>query len=397
MKLSKSKILLGSTEVRNRTVSSPLGINMAHEDGSVSENIISYFSNLAKNELGMVSVGAVAVSDEGGDTKNTMHIGKEMYSPGLKKLASSIKSNGSVATIQLFHVGAQGNTNYSNKRVVGPSKYIVPDIGIEAEVLTIDEIKKIEEEFVNGIHQADEAGFDFIELHIAHGYLIHQFLSEHTNKREDEYGGSEENRFRILKNIIEKIKDPRLKKKLAARVTGNDFAEKGLNILKIQNLVEYLDDNNFAFYTVTAGIYETAKQKYINMKKGTYWDYSYQLKQITKTPVVAQGNITSIVEGEKILSDEKGDLFGMCQALISDPQLVKKSFQNKKDNVYDIILVLNYNMNPVVKNKGSAIFIHVTKANYKKTEGCVAIKKVHLLKIIKELKNNIKIKIEDQK
>ena len=69
----------------------------------------------------------------------------------------------------------------------------------------------------------------------------------------------------------------------------------------------------------------------------------------------------------------------------------------KKDNVYDIILVLNYNMNPVVKNKGSAIFIHVTKANYKKTEGCVAIKKVHLLKIIKELKNNTKIKIEDQK
>ena len=69
----------------------------------------------------------------------------------------------------------------------------------------------------------------------------------------------------------------------------------------------------------------------------------------------------------------------------------------KKDNVYDIILVLNYNMNPVVKNKGSAIFIHVTKTNYKKTEGCVAIKKVHLLKIIKELKNNTKIKIEDQK
>ena len=69
----------------------------------------------------------------------------------------------------------------------------------------------------------------------------------------------------------------------------------------------------------------------------------------------------------------------------------------KKDNVYDIVLVLNYNMNPVVKNKGSAIFIHVAKENYKKTEGCVAIKKVHLLKIIKELKNNTKIKIENQK
>ena len=69
----------------------------------------------------------------------------------------------------------------------------------------------------------------------------------------------------------------------------------------------------------------------------------------------------------------------------------------KKNNVYDIILVLNYNMNPVVKNKGSAIFIHVTKENYKKTEGCIAIKKIHLLKIIKELKNNTKIKIVYQK
>ena len=337
MKLSKSKIILGSTEIKNRTVSSPLGINMAHEDGSVSENIISYFSNLAKNELGMVSIGAVAVSDEGGDTKNTMHIGKEIYFTGLKKLASSIKSNGSAATIQLFHVGAQGNTNYSNKRVVGPSKYIVPDIGIEAEVLTIGEIKKIEDEFVNGIHQADEAGFDFIELHTAHGYLIHQFLSEHTNKREDEYGGSEENRFRILKNIIERIKDPRLKRKLAARVTGNDFTEKGLNISRIKNLIEYLDGNSFAFYTVTAGIYETAKQKYINMKKGTYWDYSYQLKQITNTPVVAQGNITSIEEGEKILAEKKSDLFGMCQALIADPELVKKSFEDKKNLVFECL------------------------------------------------------------
>ena len=83
--------------------------------------------------------------------------------------------------------------------------------------------------------------------------------------------------------------------------------------------------------------------------------------------------------------------------LIKIPSVYNYEKLYKKDNVYDIILVLNYNMNPVVKNKGSAIFIHVTKANYKKTEGCVAIKKVHLLKIIKELNNNIKIKIEDQK
>jgi len=335
--LSKLKIKLGEVEIKNRIVSSPLGINMANEDGSVTENIVSYFSNLAKNELGMVSVGAVAVSDEGGDTKNTMHIGKPDYTSGLKKLSSSIKSHGAMSTIQLFHVGAQGNTNYSGKRVVGPSKYIVPDIGIEAEPLTIREIKKIEDEFAQGIYQAHDSGFDFIELHIAHGYLIHQFLSEHTNKRTDEYGGSEENRFRILKNIIEKIRDNKVKKKLAARVTGNDFTEKGLNIKKIKNLIEYLDSNNFAFYTVTAGIYETAKQKYTNMKKGTYWEYSAELKKLTDTPVIAQGNITSIEEGEKILFEKKGDMFGMCQALIADPELVTKSFNDKKEEILECL------------------------------------------------------------
>ena len=128
MELTKSKIQLGSTIIRNRTVSSPLGINMAHKDGSVSENIISYFSNLA-NDLGMVCVGAVAVSDEGVIQK-IQCILKAIFSNGLKELSKAIKSHGAAAYNAIISCYAQGNTNYSGKRVVGPSKYIVPDIGI---------------------------------------------------------------------------------------------------------------------------------------------------------------------------------------------------------------------------------------------------------------------------
>lgn len=337
MQLSKQPIKLGNMTIRNRTVSSPLGINMANQDGSVTENIVSYFSNLAKNDLGIVTVGAVAVSKEGGDTLNTMHAGKINHFSGLKKLSDSIKNFGARSCIQLFHVGAQGNTHYSGQPVVGPSKYTVPDIGIEAEVLSIKDINRIENEFINSIYQAHEAGFDLIEIHMGHGYLIHQFLSEHTNKRTDDYGGNENNRMRFITNIIESIKDKSIKEKLAARVTGNDFTPKGLDIDKIKNLIEYLDANSFSYYTVTAGIYETAKQKYINMKKGSYWEYSKKLKQITNTPVVAQGNIMSIAEGEDIIKNSKGDLFGMCQALIADPELVKKSFNNQEDKVFNCL------------------------------------------------------------
>jgi NADPH2 dehydrogenase len=336
-KLSKSIIKIGNELIRNRTVSSPVSINMATEKGEVTENIISYFSNLSKNSLGMVTVGATSVSDEGGDTKNGMHIGKDYHLSGLKKLCQEIHLFGASSIIQLFHVGAQGNTHFSGQKVVGPSEYVVPDIGIKAEVLTIDEIKRIEDDFVRGIYQAHEAGFKFIELHLAHGYLIHQFLSPHTNKRSDEYGGSEENRFRILKNILNKIKDNEIKKKLAARVTADDFTKNGLNIKKISNLIKYLDENKFCYYTVTAGIYETAKQKYISMKRGSYWDYSRELKRTTNTPVIAQGNITSIDEGEKIIKNGQGDLFAMCQALISDPELVKKTFEDKSNEVFNCL------------------------------------------------------------
>ena len=107
-------------------------------------------------------------------------------------------------------------------------------------------------------------------------------------------------------------------------MTGNDFLPKGLNFSKIGFLINMLDSYNFAYYQVTAGIYETAKQKYIHMKKGAYWEYAKELKKLTKTPVMAQGGITSLEEGENIIKNNQGDFWGMAQALIADPQLVTK-------------------------------------------------------------------------
>ena len=333
-KLSLSPIKLGKTTLQNRIVCSPTGINMSEKNGVITDKEIDYFSNLSKNNIGMVIVGNATVSNIGKDAPNAIVIGKKVHFEQLKKLANTIKQSGSVACIQISHMGAQGNTNYTGEKVVGPSKYVVPDIGIEAEVLTIDGIKEIENEYVNAIVQADEAGFDLIEIMTAHGYLIHQFLSEHTNKRDDEYGGSEQNRLRFLKNIIEKVKNKVDTSKFAAKITGNDFLPEGLNFKKIKFIIDLLDSYNFAYYQVTAGIYETAKQKYIQMKKGSYWEYAKELKKITNTPVMAQGSITCLEEGENILKNKQGDFWGMAQALIADPQLVTKTLAKKEGDIY---------------------------------------------------------------
>ena len=337
-KLAFEPIKIGKQKIKNRIVSSAVSINQANIDGSISKNILSYYSNLAKNNIGLVVVGGASVSKEGKVTKNEIHLEKtEKNLSGLKKLSKGISHHGAKSSLQICHVGAQGNPKLSGQRIVGPSKYVSPDIGIECDVLKIDEIKEIEEKYLDAIEIAEQSGFDFFEIHMAHGYLLHEFLSPFTNKRTDKYGGSETNRLRIIKNIFEKIKKKIDMSKVGVRISGDDYISNGLNIKKQKNLIKLLDDYGISYYTVTAGLYETSKYKYINMKNGNYWNYSEQLKKITNNKVITQGGIGSIDQGENLLVKNKGDLFGMAQALIADPEIVTKSLDNKESTVFECL------------------------------------------------------------
>ena len=393
--LLKQSINLGGVTIKNRIVSSPISTNMATDDGSVTDNLINYFSNIAANDVGMVTVGATSVSEEGGDASNGMHIGKNIYLNGLTKLASSINEQGSTAAIQIFHVGAQGNTFYSKKRVVGPSKYIVPDIGIEAEVLSIDEIVKIENEFCEGVIQAFDSGFKIVEMHLGHGYLLHEFMSEHMNRREDEYGGSKQNRLKIVKNIFNKIekKSKHAIKNIGARISANDFIEKGLDLIENKELINFLDSKNIAYYSVTAGIYETAKQKYLKMKEGSYWEYANNLKKMTQTPIIAQGNITSLELGEMILKKNMSDMIGMAQALIADPALASKSFKGEEEKIIPCLAHLKVgscHRCRYLKQKDLS-FECITPSSWdkNKSHNSSKNKKESFLKMLEKLKYNI--------
>ena len=332
-----SRINLGDTELKNRIVSSAISINMAKDDGTVSKEVVSYYQNLAKNNVGLVVVGGGSISEEGKVTKNELHIGNDRAKEGMKLLSKSIKNFDAKSCIQICHVGGQGNPKLSGNRIVGPSKYTSPDIGIECDELKIDEIKIIENQYLETVKRAIDSNFDFMEIHIAHGYLLHQFISEHTNKRNDEYGGSEEKRFLIIKNIFKKLSEQINMSKIGVRISGDDYVPKGMNMKKNIKLVKMLDEFGIAYYTVTAGLYETAKQKYINMKNGNYWNYSKELKKISKTPVIVQGGITSIKDGESLLKQKKGDLFGMAQALIADPELITKTLSAEESNIYECL------------------------------------------------------------
>lgn len=326
---------LGGREMRNRIVCSPISINLADEGGYVSDLVTQFYTMMGETGVGMVTIGASAVSPEGGSTSTGTHVGKPEFEPGLRRLADAVRTTGALSSLQIFHVGAQGNTAYSGQPVLGPSAYVCPDIGIEARPLEVDEIARIEDDFVDAIISGLGCSFDFVELHLAHGYLLHQFLSPHFNRRSDRYGGSPENRLRIIENIVNKLarREPMALRRIGCRISGHDFLPDGLTIESNRPLVTLLEECGCAYWVVSAGIYETAKEKPIHMAAGDYWRYAAELRRFARAPVVAQGGIRSLETGARILREGQGDLIGLAQALIADPLIIGKSASGRSNEV----------------------------------------------------------------
>lgn len=328
-------VQIGQHLSTNRIVCSPISINLADDQGFVTDEIISFYETMGKSGAGLVTIGATSVSPEGGSTANGMKVGPAKFEPGLRRLASAVTDTGALCSLQIFHVGAQGNTAYSGQPVLGPSPYTCPDIGIEARELTILEIERIEDDFAAAIISAHRAGFDFVELHLGHGYLLHEFLAPFFNRRADEYGGSVENRMRIFHNIVAKVKlhDAMAFTRVGLRISGNDYVDGGMTIEANRPLVEFMESQGAAYWVVSAGIYETAPQKYENMKNGNYYRYAEQLKSYAESVVIAQGGVRDAAAAAIILNNGQGDLVGMAQALIADPNVLKKAFYGQAEKI----------------------------------------------------------------
>jgi len=330
-----SPIKIGASTSANRIVCSPISINRADGRGHVSDDIVEFYTAMGKSGAGLVTIGASAVSPEGGSTTNGMRVGPQEFEPGLRRLASSVRETGALCSLQIFHVGAQGNTAYSGQPVLGPSAYTCPDIGIEARELSIAEIERIENDFAEAILSGLRAGFDFVEIHAGHGYLLHEFLAPFFNRRTDRYGGGVENRMRIFHNIVEKVRnhDPNAFQRVGLRISGNDFVDGGMTIEANRPLVEFMEAQGAAYWVVSAGIYETAPKKYEHMKNGDYYRYAAELSAIAKGIVVAQGGVRDVVKMAEILQAKNSDMVGMAQALIADPEILKKAFFGRADEI----------------------------------------------------------------
>lgn len=188
--------------MKNRFMLAPLTNSQSHEDGVMSDEEFHWLTMRAKGGFGLTMTCAAHVQAAGKGFPGQMGAFGEEHLEGLTRLATEIKRHGSLAIVQVHHAGMR-----SPEEIIGEAPHSAsddPETG--ARALTLEEVHQLREDFINAAVRSEKAGFDGVELHGAHGYILCQFFSEETNRRDDEYGGSMENRYRILFEIIEGIR-----------------------------------------------------------------------------------------------------------------------------------------------------------------------------------------------
>ena len=325
---------IGSLELKNRLVMPPMGTNYALKDGSVTQRQIDYYEERAKGGVGLVVLELSCVdSPVGKAAARQIVIDDDRFIPGLSKLAEAIRRHGAKAAIQIHHAGRQTWSRLTGNQPVAPSP--VPMSGGEQpRELTPSEIAALVDRFAEAAERARRAGFDGVEIHGAHGYLISEFLSPLSNLRQDAYGGSVENRARFLLEVIESIRkrvgrDYPVWCRLSAMEMG---VEGGITLEETQAVAQLAEKAGVDAIHVSAHQLTPARRPPMAQPTCIFVPLAEGIKRVVSVPVIAVGRIPPEL-GEGVLRDGKADFISIGRALLADPHLPQKAAMSRMEDI----------------------------------------------------------------
>jgi 2,4-dienoyl-CoA reductase-like NADH-dependent reductase (Old Yellow Enzyme family)/thioredoxin reductase len=327
-------ITIKNVTIRNRIVMPAMNTNMASNDGFATMQLTDYYAERAKGGVGLIIVSAAAIDKNARKRTGGLLLDKDAYKEDLRILVEEIHAHGAMVFQQLNHNGRLLSSMSSGTfriRPVAPSPIPHPVTGEIPKELTQEEILDLIEKFGNAALRAKDAGFDGVELHGAHGYLLNQFLSPHTNKRCDKYGGNFEGRQRfpleVLQNVRKMVGEDF---PLSYRLSAEEFIPGGLTIEETEVFCSSLAKAGVDLIHVSAGINESpsTELKVIPMMdtpRGCYLPLAERIKKRVNIPVIAVARINSPQMAEQALVEKKADLIAVGRGLIADPDWVQKA------------------------------------------------------------------------
>lgn len=328
MKKPFEKSVINNVELKNCFIRSAIWEGLATEDGVVTNELIDFYKKLADGGVGTIITGFSNVVKFDQPAPKMIGIYDDKFIDGLKELVDEVHKYGTKIILQIAVGGSQGRGK--STRIVGPSFHINPVTKQKAEELTIDEIKDLEEKFKNAALRAKKAGFDGVQIHGAHGYLLSQFMNPIFNKRIDNYGGSIENRSRFLietyKKIREAVGDEYL---VAVKINCEDFVEGGATKEEMKWVCEKLSNEKIDLIEISGGSVVSRKNEGVirtgikNIEDEAYFlEFAKEISKIINTPVSIVGGIRSFETVKKILNNTNIQYISLARPLLCEPNLI---------------------------------------------------------------------------
>ncbi len=307
----------GPLSLKNRLVMPPMATSKAHPDGRVSDELLAYYDEKSRSGLlGLVITEHCFVSEQGRNRIGQPSVAEDSMVEGLARLANVLHRNGVKAVVQISHAGA--SSMVPERELVGPSDVATPlGLGAAPRPLTSGEIADVVAQFAQGARRVKEAGFDGVEIHSAHGYLLNQFFSPLTNRRSDEYGGDLAGRIRLHLEVISAVRaavGPEFA--VLLRLGASDYLDGGSEIADSVAAAREFEHAGVDALDITGGLSGYVRPGH--SEPGYFSELSEPIRRAVKVPVILTGGVTDPSHAEHLLAEGAADLIGVGRALLKD-------------------------------------------------------------------------------
>jgi 2,4-dienoyl-CoA reductase-like NADH-dependent reductase (Old Yellow Enzyme family)/thioredoxin reductase len=326
---------MGPLRLKNRVVMGPMGTNFGTSDGFSTERDKIYYAERARGGAAMIITEAMVVSGNARNHRASLCIFDDRFIPGLADLTKAIHQAGSLACGQLNHRGMLLRRSVLGMEPVGPSPGKNPSTGDEVRALSVHDIAEIQAQFLASAVRLYRSGYDAIELHAANGYLFQQFFTPRHNKREDDYGGSVENRMRLLMETVRLIRSELPDFPMLVRLSATEYADGGYSEGDIVALAKALEAAGVIAIDLSGGTNETPELSRYCIQPPSFprrflEPYARPIKDAVGVPVIMAGRILTPEDAEGVLRAGSADYIALCRALVADPHWCLKAFGEVK-------------------------------------------------------------------
>ncbi|MFW6081089.1 MAG: NADH:flavin oxidoreductase, partial [Desulfosalsimonas sp.] len=332
-----SPITVRNTQIPNRAVLPPMGTGLCEKGGKVNDALLAYIKRQARGGAGLLISEITAVHPTGMVSPRQIGAWDDDFIPGLEKLAAAMRSFGGRAAMQLHHAGRESLYMIKKQKAMGPSP--VPSLvyGQAPRQMTKDDINEIVSAFGAAAGRARKAGFDAVEIHGAHGYLLTQFMSALSNHRTDEYGGGFENRARFVIEVVREVrKNAGEDFPVVLRISAEEYIKNGYTVDDILGIMPELTDAGVDVIHASVGTHGSPAgitSAPPMFETGFNVWRAEKIKKTAGVPVIAVGRFNDPRPANEVIAEGAADFVAFGRQHLCDPDFLQKARENRYDDI----------------------------------------------------------------